>query len=159
MTTEAIEPQAFLECIRGQQQIVGEQAHLLRVFRAGNPAVSAAAFVVKSLPAMTKSFAGVSALAAPVQRSLPSAAWMRWVIRSCWGDWRRSAMRSMRNASMSLASRTSSWKQLCRVASSWIAWAVLAPIIELAQRANVSIIEASTPKRPDMIVEGRGSAN
>ena len=60
---------------------------------------------------------------------------------------------------MSLASRAISWKRFCRAASSWIAWAVLAPIIELAQRANVSIIEASTPKRPDITVEGSGRAN
>ena len=40
-----------------------------------------------------------------------------------------------------------------------MAWAVLPPIIELAQRENVSIIEASTPKRPDITVEGSGKVN
>jgi hypothetical protein len=46
-----------------------------------------------------------------------------------------------------------------QVLLSLMAWAVLAPIIELAQRANVSIIEASTPRRVDITVEGRGKVN
>jgi hypothetical protein len=34
----------------------------------------------------------------------------------------------------------------------------LPPIIELAQREKVSIIEASTPRRPDITVEGSGQS-
>ena len=71
----AIEPQALLERIGGQRQVVGEDAHLLGC-SSRQSMVNASACVVKSLPAMTQSFMSVSA-SRSVKWSLPSAAWMR----------------------------------------------------------------------------------